>query len=476
MKKLLLLFSGFLLTASVQSQTIALETFASGFNSPVDIAHPVGDARLFVVQQGGSIRILNPNKTVNATPFLTLTNTTILSGGERGLLGLAFHPNYAANGYFYVNYTRAGDGATVIARYSVSTTDPNIANPSSGLVLMTISQPSSNHNGGTLKFGSDGYLYIGMGDGGGAGDTNGYAQNLSMTQTQVAANPSRINLGKMLRIDVNSTFGTLNYGIPPTNPYASQAGKEAIWAYGLRNPWKFSFNRTTGDLWIADVGQNAIEEINKITSPLPTALNFGWRCYEANAVYSNSIGPCPAYASTVAPFSQYLQASGRCSVTGGYSYTGSVNSTFTGNYFFGDYCSGEIAYINSTGTIVWAYDTNILYSLTTFGEDSSGEIYVALSGTIYKLYDPTLSTDDFAKNGLSLYPNPASREIFIKNSSELSISNVKIYDLTGKLVLTSAVENSETPSVKIDTLSSGLYLISVEDLKGNQYKSKLVVE
>lgn len=476
MKKLLPLLFGFLLSLPSQSQTIALETFATGFSSPVDIAHPAGDSRLFVVQQGGIIKILNPNKTVNATPFLTLTSATVLSGGERGLLGLAFHPNYATNGYFYVNYTRAGDGATVIARYSVSATNVNVANPTSGLILMVISQPLSNHNGGTLKFGSDGFLYIGMGDGGGSGDTNGYSQNLSLTQTQVVANPSRINLGKMLRIDVDSNLGTLNYGIPSTNPYASEAGKEAIWAYGLRNPWKFSFNRINGDLWIADVGQGAIEEINKVASPIPTALNFGWRCFEGSVAFSSTIGPCPAYNTTVAPITQYTHVLNRCSVTGGYSYTGTANSSFAGKYFFGDYCSGEIAYITASGTVVWAYNTNVLYSLTTFGEDVNGEIYVAVGGTISRLYDPTLNIDQFSKNGLSFYPNPAKTEIFIKNISDTSLSKISIFDLTGKLVLTQSMQNEEISSVNIAKLTSGLYLITLEDFTGNQYKSKVVVE
>ena len=196
------------------SQTIGLQQFATGFTAAIELTHPSNDSRLFVVQQGGLIRIVNSNGTINATPFLSLTSL-ISTGSERGLLGLAFHPNYASNGLFFVNYTNTA-GNTVIARYGVSA-DPNIAN-TTGTILMTISQPASNHNGGTLRFGPDGYLYIGMGDGGGAGDTSGYAQNLSLTHTQVAANPSRIYLGKMLRIDVNTIAGSLNYGLVGGNP------------------------------------------------------------------------------------------------------------------------------------------------------------------------------------------------------------------------------------------------------------------
>ena len=461
------------------SQTIGLQQFATGFTAAIELTHPSNDSRLFVVQQGGLIRIVNSNGTINATPFLSLTSL-ISTGSERGLLGLAFHPNYASNGLFFVNYTNTA-GNTVIARYGVSA-DSNIAN-TTGTILMTISQPASNHNGGTLRFGPDGYLYIGMGDGGGAGDTSGYAQNLSLTHTQVAANPSRIYLGKMLRIDVNTIAGSLNYGFPPTNPYVAEAGKEEIWAIGVRNPWKFSFNRSNGDLWIADVGQDAIEEVDKITSPLPnTGLNFGWRCYEGNAVYSTTIGPCPAYASTVPPLTQYTHASGRCSITGGYFYSGTMYPNFQNKYFFADFCTAEIGY-TTTGAITWAYDAPNY--LGTFGEDMNGELYVSINAayspttasTIYKLIDTSLSISEFEKNGFSLYPNPAKTEVFIKNSTETTLSKVQVFDLTGKLVMTKTIENNETvPSVNIAALSSGLYMIAVEDVTGNHYQSKLVIE
>ncbi|UPT71799.1 MAG: PQQ-dependent sugar dehydrogenase [Flavobacterium sp. JAD_PAG50586_2] len=458
MKKLLLFIS--FIAFSANSQTVSLQSFATGFSSPVEIAHPVGDARLFVVQQGGIIKILNPSGVVNATPFLTLTSATVLSGGERGLLGLAFHPNYATNGFFYVNYTRAGDGATVIARYSVSA-NPDIADATSAMVLLTIAQPAINHNGGTIKFGPDGFLYIGMGDGGFGGDPDNRAQNIND------------NLGKMLRIDVDSASP---YGIPSTNPYVGVAGNDEIWAIGLRNPWKFSFNRLNGDLWIADVGQSAAEEINKIASPLPnTALNFGWRCFEGSLTYDTSAGDCPGFASTVAPVTQYGHGSGRCSITGGYFYTGTMYPNFANKYFFADYCTAEIGYLSGTSsTITWAL--NPAGSITTFGEDMNGELYAIVSGTIYKTIDSSLGMNDFNKAGLSFYPNPAKTEIFIKNETETAVSNVKIFDLAGKLILTKSVANEATPSIVIGALSSGLYLISIEDLTGNQYKSKLIVE
>ena len=457
MKKLVLIISFF--TFSANAQTVALQSFATGFTSPVEITHPVGDSRFFVVQQGGIIKVVSSTGTVNATPFLTLTTATILTGSERGLLGLTFHPNYATNGYFYVNYTRAGDGATVIARYSVSA-DPNVANASSGTILLTIAQPFSNHNGGSIKFGPDGYLYIGMGDGGSGGDPDNRAQNIND------------NLGKILRIDVDSASP---YGIPPTNPYVGIAGNDEIWAIGVRNPWKFTFNRLNGDMWVADVGQSGAEEIDKIVSPLPTGLNFGWRCYEGNVTYDSSSGVCPAYTSTVPPVTQYGHGSSRCSITGGFFYTGSTYPNFANKYFFADYCTAEIGYLTgSSSTITWALDSAGV--ITTFGEDINGELYVAVSGTIYRIIDSSLAINNFNKNGLSFYPNPAKTEIFIKNSSDVSLSKVKIFDLTGKLVLTKTVDNNDTPSVNITTLSSGMYLISVEDLTGNQYQSKLIVE
>lgn len=442
----------------ISAQTINLQSFATGFSSPVEITCAPNDVRLFVVQQSGLIRILNPNGTINTTPFLTLTSSTIVSGGERGLLGLAFHPNYASNGYFYVNYTRAGDGATVIARYSVSS-DPNIADASSGTVLLTVAQPFSNHNGGSIKFGSDGYLYIGMGDGGSGGDPGNRAQNINE------------NLGKMLRLDVDSASP---YGIPATNPYVGIEGNDEIWAIGLRNPWKFSFNRLNGDLWIADVGQNAIEEINKVTAPLSnTALNFGWRCYEGNVAYNNS--GCPAYSSTYAPIAVYVHGTtNRCSITGGYFYTGSTYPNFANKYFFADYCTGEIGWVNPNGTITWNYDGPNL--ITTFGEDKNGELYVAMGGTIYKMIDASLSVNDFGNKGIQLYPNPVQNELVIQNDNNLALTAIQITDLTGKVVLRQSLATLETNQLSVAALAKGIYLVTIEGMSGRLFQTKLMVE
>lgn len=452
-----LLFAAMLLTSVSFGQTLGLQSFATGFSSPVEITHAPNDSRLFVVQQGGLIRIVSSTGVVNATPFINLTSVITSSGFEQGLLGLAFHPNYATNGYFYVNYTRSSDGATVVARYSVSA-NPDVAN-TTGTVLLTIPQPFDNHNGGTLRFGADGYLYIGTGDGGSGGDPGNRAQNINE------------NLGKMLRIDVDSASP---YGIPPSNPYVGVAGNDEIWAIGMRNPWKFSFNRLNGDLWIADVGQGNLEEVNKTASPLPnTALNFGWRCYEGNVAYNNT-GTCPVYANTVAPFSVYGHTAGRCSITGGFFYTGSTYPNFANKYFFADYCTAEIAWADSTGAVTWAY--NAAGTITTFGEDKDGELYVANSGTIYKLIDTSLGTDSFSRNGLTLYPNPANDTFFLKSNANLGLHSIKIIDLTGKTIMQQELADVETNTVNVSSIAKGMYMVEVNSISGKQFQSKLVVE
>ena len=473
MKKLLLL-SVCLFSLISHSQTIAIQQFATGFSSPVTISRAPNDSRLFVVQQRGLIRILNSNATINTTPFLNLTATVSATGSERGLLGLAFHPNYATNGLFYVNYTRASDGFTVIARYSVSA-DPQVAN-TTGTILMVINQPASNHNGGCLQFGPDGYLYIGMGDGGGANDTSGYSQNLDLAHPSVVGNTSRIYLGKMLRIDVNTTAGSLNYGFPATNPFVSQPGKEEIWARGLRNPWKFTFNRLNGDLWIGDVGQNEVEEINKIPSPTPnTGINFGWRCYEGTAAF-NTAG-CDAIATMTMPLTQYTHSgTGGCSITGGYFYTGSTYPNFQNKYFFADYCLNRIGYATNAGTIIYSATFTGSNNFTTFGEDLNGELYIANSSTVYKIIDISLSISEFEKSGFSIYPNPSSDTVFIKSTTDVVASNIELYDITGKLLLSKKVEAATENSISVANFAKGMYVVTVETTNGSRFNTKLVVE
>jgi glucose/arabinose dehydrogenase len=437
------------------SQSIDIVPFATGFSSPTDISHPVNDARLFVVQQSGAIRILNPNGSINATNFLTLTSATITSGGERGLLGLAFHPSYATNGYFYVNYTNTS-GNTVIARYSVSA-NPNIADATSGTILLTITQPFSNHNGGSLKFGPDGFLYIGMGDGGSAGDPGNRSQNITN------------NLGKMLRIDVDSASP---YGIPADNPYVGIAGNDEIWAIGLRNPWKFNFDRLNGDLWIADVGQNQAEEINHVTAPLAPGLNYGWKCYEGTNVFSS----CAGSLVYTFPVAEYAHGGGApCnSITGGYVYRGALYPNMFGKYLFAEYCTDKIGYTDTTGAIVWSNAFSNL-TPTTFGEDINGEIYVAGGSVIYKVIDTSLSTSSFDKDTFELYPNPATTEVFVKTKGLEFPAIVTVADITGKTVMQQSL-TSETNAISIANLQTGLYIVSVKDQSGKSISSKLTVK
>ena len=454
-----LLFNLLLLSIIGYSQTISLQSFGTGFVSPVEITN-AGDTRLFVVQKGGLIRILNADGTVNATPFLNLSSL-VTTNSERGLLGLAFHPNYATNGYFFVNYTNLA-GNTVIARYTVSATNPNIANTSE-TVLMTITQPFSNHNGGTLKFGSDGYLYIGMGDGGSGGDPGNRAQNINE------------NLGKMLRIDVNVSAAPF-YASPSSNPYVGVAGNDEIWAIGLRNPWKFSFNRLNGDLWIADVGQDAIEEINKVVSPLPNSgINFGWRCYEGNSTYNAS--GCAPSSTMRFPFVQYARFGGACSVTGGYYYSGTAYPNFQNKYFFTDYCDNKIRMVDNAGVIT----TTASFSgnnFVTFGEDVNGELYIAgiTSGTVYKIIDSSLSESNFKNNGFSIYPNPAKGYFVVKSAETNLATKIALFDTTGKLLFSKKLMPNTENVIDTNLLAKGTYFVSVETTNGTNYDTRVIVE
>lgn len=455
MKIMALLFSLYSFSFSY-SQTIGLQNFASGFTKPLEITN-AGDGRLFVVEQGGLIKILNPNGTINPNPFLNITGQ-ISTGGERGLLGLVFHPNYASNGFFYTNHTNLS-GNTVITRYSVDGANPNLANASSGTVLLTIAQPYTNHNGGSLKFGTDGYLYIGMGDGGSGGDPENRAQNINEL------------LGKMLRIDVNSGSP---YGIPPTNPYVGIAGLDEIWAIGLRNPWKFSFDKILGNLWIADVGQNNIEEIN-IAAATQAGLNYGWRCYEGDVAY-NTTG-CPPQSSLKFPLKSINHSTGACSITGGYVYNGTIYPNFKGLYFFTDYCDPKIGMMTSNGTLTYSqvFTGN---NFSTFGEDINGELYVAAinNGTIFKIIDTSLGVTTFDKSQFVIYPNPANSEIIIQKSNKNYPTEVTLFDMEGKMLLKQKMENKNVNNVKMNNFPKGFYIITVKNEEGHVSTHRLILE
>lgn len=350
-----------------------LPFISSGLASPVFMTSARdGTGRLFIVQQGGIIRVLQPGSST-PTDFLNIT-ARVLSGGERGLLGLTFHPQYATNRRFFVYYTRQPDGAIQVAEYRTSPSDPNIADPTEKIIITILHPGFANHNGGTVAFGPDGYLYFGPGDGGSANDPPQNAQNIDRL------------LGKINRIDVdNVPVGQVpQYNIPPDNPYAGAiAGADEIFAIGMRNPYRFSFDRGgTRQLWAADVGQGAIEEVDIITR----GANYGWRVYEGAQCTGLNPNECAGGVSPInqtPPIFQYSHTNGRCSITGGFVYRGTQGNLPAGSYIYGDYCSGEIfLWFNDLQTLLLDTDRRIV----GFAEDEGGEIYmIGESGTIERI-------------------------------------------------------------------------------------------
>lgn len=453
------------------AQDLELELFASNLDSPVNIKHG-GDDKLYVVEQAGYIRIINTNGTINATPFLDIDNIVINTGNERGLLGLAFHPNYASNGYLFVYYIN-NSGNTVISRFTRNATNPLIADSNSEFIILTYTQPYSNHNGGDLAFGSDGYLYVSSGDGGSGGDPQDNSQNtLSL-------------LGKILRLDINSTTAAQNYSIPDSNPFVGDSNSRGeIWAYGLRNAWKFSFDRLNGDVWIADVGQNAYEEINHVSAADAAAgLNYGWRCYEGDAPYNSTDCSAPSfYTFPIDVYSHSGDGQFKCSITGGYRYRGTEFSAFDGWYFFADYCSGEIGYLvynEIADTWNRTFDASFNGNWSAFGEDINGELYVSdiSSGNIYKIVDTALSIDDNSFSKISIYPNPTKNILninFGSNSVDL-LTEIAIYDIQGKIVKAIRSTSENFQQVNTSELSDGLYVLKINLANGNQSTHKLVI-
>jgi hypothetical protein len=349
----------------IADSVLALVPVASGLSFPVFLTAPPGDtARLFVLEKDGVIRIVR-HDSVLTTPFLNITGLTTKSN-EQGLLGLAFPPDYATSGSFYIYYTAPGGGGagqSIIARYQVSA-DPDVAVPT-GTVILHADQPFDNHNGGMIAFGPDSLLYIGFGDGGSAGDPNGTGQD----RTDL--------LGSMLRIDVRDS----SYSIPPSNPYANHGSfRHELWNYGLRNPWRFSFDRLTGDLYIGDVGQNALEEVDLQLAGSGGGENYGWSIMEARSCYARA--SCNRSGLTL-PVVQYDHGQG-CSVTGGYVYRGAAVPAVQGLYFYSDYCSGFLrSFRKSGGGATEQHEWPTLQlggGVTSFGEDGVGNLYVVTSG------------------------------------------------------------------------------------------------
>lgn len=357
--------------------TLALEPVVEDLQSPIFVTHAGdGSNRLFVVEKAGVIRIVADGALLE-TPFLDISAQVNSNGNEQGLLGLAFAPAYGETGFFFVNYIDSA-GDTVIARYQVSTADANQADPDSAFVILQIEQPAANHNGGMVVFGPDGYLYIGMGDGGGGGDRYGNGQN-----------PETL-LGKLLRLDVLSD-PQQPYTIPADNPWITAEWngaemRDEIWSLGLRNPWRFSFDRATGDLWIGDVGQNQFEEIN-YTPAGQGGINYGWPIMEARGCYNSDDDSCEG-AGLQLPVAEYSHR-GHCSVTGGYVYRGAAFPALQGVYLYGDYCSGTLwaTWFDGNGAWSTAEVLDSTASLSSFGEDEAGELYITdlANGVLYQV-------------------------------------------------------------------------------------------
>ena len=415
---ILVLVSG----ASLNAQFTLQNAFPNlSFSSPVFLTS-AGDGtdRIFVIEQVGRIKVFpNSQSSTTAKVFLDITDR-VLSGGERGLLGLAFHPDFENNGYFYVNYTFStnGNDSTRIARFQV-TSNPDSADKNSEFQILKFDQPYSNHNGGWTGFGPDGYLYIGTGDGGSGGDPQNNAQNIN------------ILLGKILRIDVD---GGTPYVIPMTNPFYDSTGNVAkeIYAWGMRNPWRCSFDPVTGKLWAGDVGQGAWEEIDIIEN----GKNYGWRCYEGSHTYNTSGCNYPEY---IFPIWEYGH-SPECSITGGYVYRGQGVPSLEGKYIYGDYCSSKIWSLDYNGITppVNEYLLNVSGSLTSFGVDEQNELYItSFNGNIYR-FTPTVTS---VENGITVtdysldqnYPTPFNPSTILKyNLPEDSDVTIRIYDALGK--------------------------------------------
>ena len=416
----ILLFAASLLAQPVPSPyTARLQTFLTGLSRPILIrSSPDSTNRLFIVQQAGIIKVLQPG-TTTPTDFINLSSKVVQpgsAGDERGLLGMTFHPQYATNGKFYVDYTRVGDGTTVVAEYKVNPNNPNQGDVASERILFTVPQPFSNHNGGMVEFGPDGYLYIGMGDGGSANDPGNRAQN-----------PAQL-LGKLLRIDVNIPVGsTVPYLIPPTNPFTGNGTVrcdtgstsngntcQEIWTIGMRNPWRYSFDRGTGALWVADVGQGSVEEVDVITTG---GGNYGWRVFEGNNCTNVDPTLCTNPPTTyIAPLFQYSHTGGRCSITGGYVYRGLLGSLPQSAYTYADYCTGEV--------FMWLNNAQVALpdtprTIVSFGEDSRGEIYICYgNGQIDRITRAKASADfdGDLRTDVSVY-RPSTGVWYVTNSS-----------------------------------------------------------
>lgn len=416
----------------------------NGFNNPVEISN-ANDGRIFIVEQDGVIWVADSLGQVNATPFLDIDGIVNSGGNEQGLLGLAFHSNYDQNGFFYVNYTSSvggGNGGTSrVSRFSVSA-DPDIADANSELIIYTVSQHSSNHNGGEIVFGPDGYLYLGFGDGGGANDIDNWSQNRQSA------------LGKMIRIDVDNGSP---YSVPADNPFLADTNTlDEIWAIGLRNPWRYSFDADNGDLWIGDVGQSDVEEVCVQLANSAGGENYGWRCYEGNTPFNTS--GCGSASDYVFPVSEHFHSDGWCSITGGFVYRGATYPLIYGHYIYVDYCAGEFFALEPDSSGGYTRG-NVLnsgqFGFSSFGEDMYNEMYVANrnDGIIYKITEP------------------CSGSIPVINyigSTLTSTSGVEYYWYLDRMIISGATSQSYDP------VAIGEYYVVVDDGNGCLVMSNVI--
>ncbi len=424
---------------------LQLEEFASGFTKPVGLID-AGDDRVFVICQDGYLRIIEPDGTVNPIPFLDINDRVESIYSAHGFLGAVFHPDYATNGYFYVNYIN-NDENSVISRFSVDPADPDLADASSEEILLIVEQPYRVHKAGDMHFGPDGYLYFPLGDGGVVtdgepGDPDNRAQN---PQTY---------LGKMLRIDVD---GILPYEIPNTNPfYGAVDTLNEIWAIGLRNPWRFSFDKLTGDMWLPDVGHDFWEEINYEPAGSTGGNNYGWRCYESNAEYN--FDSCDAGVDYTFPLFEYPHndSTGGYSVTGGYVYRGALFPGMQGIYFCCDYVTGNFYTYKYDDVMGWISNIypSLLFGVVSFGEDNAGELYCVVreTGIIYKLKDlcPLVNVTETIVNTDCVEAMNGSINLLVDGAIEPYEINWSTGDST----------------LFVDSLLNGSYLVTITDSLG----------
>ncbi len=450
---------------------LTMEPYATGFDIPVGISN-AGDERLFILEKEGLIKIIDSDAFTVPIPFLDINKQVNSGSSERGLLGLVFHPDFKTNGYFYINYTNL-DGNTVISRYSVDQADPDRANPDSEKIILQVEQPFNNHNGGDLHFGPDGFLYIGLGDGGAAGDPQNFAQN------------PRSLLGKMLRIDVNTNSEAIPYTIPDDNPFVNNPNVlDEIWALGLRNPWRFSFDSATGDLWIGDVGQNNTEEVNFMPSSSRGGENYGWRCFEGDKAFNTS--GCQNQDNYVFPIHVYRHISDDgCggSVTGGFVYRGTQYPGLNGYYIYADYCTGTVSailqdqfggFINSD---LMKYTNNQLVAL---GQGDSGQLYVAavqdgiiftLNGNVVNSARQVLEFDSF-----TVAPNPFQDQLTLRFSTKATGDfQLSLLNLDGKIIHSSTERFSQNFSkiLNWESLPVGTYFLEISQ-QNKKYTQRII--